>query len=97
MFFLSSEEIKDKQPDLNICLDGQTCQLENEMVEAHAGVLEGPECDCQSPGAEIKPSRRGHQRGRWRNVAAPLSYMTLLLLSSAHIHLLLSGSEEITI
>lgn len=60
----SLEGIVNKLPDLGIFLDGQTCQLENEMEEAYAGLLEGPRCDCQSPQAEIKLRRQGHHQGR---------------------------------
>lgn len=35
-------------------LDGWMCQLGNEMLKVHAGLLEGPARGCQSPRAEIK-------------------------------------------
>lgn len=86
------------------------CQLGNEMLKVHAGLLEGPARGCQSPRAEIKV---GQTRAAARQIeechcndctaAAAISHCPssrrppLSPTPSHHIHLLLSRCKEITI
>lgn len=95
----SLEGIEDDMPGQRCFLDMWAFQLENEMVTVHVGLAEGPRCACQSARAEIKVSRQGQRNFCVMTVL--LSYLNVHPPAdpppSAHSHLLLSGSEEITI